>query len=280
MNTIRNATPQKFKTFLQNKKKKLSENKDKSTAKLFNLGKSSAAKAIEALHKSQEISKKKKAAAKAFVKKAKETDYRKIDYTKIFWAGLALFSPILLKAKKFFLGLKAGTVLTIVATSTIGGLTGIEVYKAATKDENKIEAKREVAHVVEEEKKIDRPDYYNLTKKQFQLEEVKMPVYIEKSTSMKALNIDFTFESSNRYIKAYFQPEDENGKEMFWLSKKYLIRNKINSSVEPIIPEFPLEDEGKRIIRKKVKDDVNQLLKELGIKGRIEKVLIKSILAG
>ena len=80
--------------------------------------------------------------------------------------------------------------------------------------------------------------------------------------------MDFTLVASNRYIKEYFY---EN---------IHLVKDRLNSSVHPIIPEFPLEQEGKQIIKDKIRLEVNKLIKDLRIKGHIDKVHIHSILAG
>lgn len=116
------------------------------------------------------------------------------------------------------------------------------------------------------------PIIFGLKKRVFEVKDVYMPVYIQSAAAMKSLYMDFAFESSNRYIKAFFE-------QIYGVNQR-LIQNKINTSIEPVVPEFPLKEEGKRIIKEKVKKDMNDLLKELGIKGEVEEVYIKNILAG
>ena len=58
-----------------------------------------------------------------------------------------------------------------------------------------------------------------------------------------------------------------------------LIKNQLNGSVEPIVPSFPLEEEGKRIIKLKLKEEINNLVKKLKIQGSISKVYIDNVLA-
>ena len=83
------------------------------------------------------------------------------------------------------------------------------------------------------------------------------------------LTFDFTVEGSNRYIAAYFSSRvNEN-----------LIKDKLNNSIEPIVPSFPLEEEGKRIIKLKIKEEINELVQKLKIKGYISKVYINNVLA-
>lgn len=262
---LTNLTPKNAKKFYKEKKESIVHTKDKVKHYKSDFGKSSK----ELIKKSLDIQKQKTTAMKEMVQKAKSTDFKKIDYKKGILAFFAIIAPFFLKIQKWFLALKPTTILTFTLTGTVGALTSIEVYKSATQKEKVV---REVANETIETEVISPPSYYHMDAKTFELDEVTMPIFIEKVTDMKTLRIDLSFETSNRYIKAYF--EADYGKQ------KNLIRNKINSTLEPIVPEFPLEEEGKRVIETKVKNDVDELLKDLNIEGKIEKVLIKNILAG
>jgi hypothetical protein len=46
-----------------------------------------------------------------------------------------------------------------------------------------------------------------------------------------------------------------------------------------VIPSFPLSDEGKSVLKEKIKFEFNQVLKELNIAGEIQEVFIQDIIA-
>ena len=80
--------------------------------------------------------------------------------------------------------------------------------------------------------------------------------------------MDFTIVASNRYIKSYFWDNRNN----------HLILDRLNSRIRPMEILFPLESEGKIVIRDKVREEINILIKELGIDGEIEDVYIHNII--
>ena len=59
-----------------------------------------------------------------------------------------------------------------------------------------------------------------------------------------------------------------------------MIRDRLNSSLQAVVPNFPLEPEGKKIIKEKIRREVNHLIEDLKIEGRVDEVFIHSILNG
>ena len=122
-----------------------------------------------------------------------------------------------------------------------------------------------------EEVALEEPERGWIAKKEdfFPIKEVILPVYTDAYSSKKVV-IDLQIVSSNPRIKEYF-----------WDSyNTHLIYDRLNSTLEPVTLEFPLEEEGKRIIREKIRDELNQLTKELELGGEIEKVYIDHIISG
>lgn len=112
-----------------------------------------------------------------------------------------------------------------------------------------------------------RPPYYNKTKKQFLIPGFRFPIYTRsKDDRMKALILDITLESSNRFIAFYVSQFE------------HIIVDKIITELEPIRPSFPIHEEGKRMIRTVIKDQINQVLKQKNISGQINEVYIVGIL--
>ena len=102
----------------------------------------------------------------------------------------------------------------------------------------------------------------------FSITDLVIPVYTADS-SFRRVVMDLRVSSYDKHLKAYFG-EEENIP---------LLYDRLNTKLAPIALEFPLEEEGKRIIKDKVLWEINELVKELGIKGQIEEVYIDYILA-
>ena len=113
-----------------------------------------------------------------------------------------------------------------------------------------------------------RKDYYQQDEKQLLVSEVTIPIYVGTGNAPRTLILDMTIKTSNRYLKFYFFEND------------YLLKDRLNRTIEPIIPTLPLEEEGKRIIREKIINEINQLIKEQKVKGHIEDVYFHNIING
>ncbi|OUR98707.1 hypothetical protein A9Q84_04645 [Halobacteriovorax marinus] len=269
-NFITGITPGKIKNTLSKGKSKIAKTK-LDTKKIFNekglkalsssleLKNKTLQKANELQHKSVEL-----------VSKAKEVDYKRVDYKKLFLAGLFIFAPFFGKIKGWFIALSPKMLIGSTIAATVVSLSSISIYTQSKKisDEATAQARDPASEVENAEEASKRKSYYKLQEKRFTITHVTMPVYIESVNTYKSLSIDFTFISSNRYIKHYF---DRN---------RHLIKNRLNSTIQPVIPAFPLKEEGKAIIKDKIQKELNLLIKELKIKGEIKEVYIKSILAG
>ncbi len=125
----------------------------------------------------------------------------------------------------------------------------------------------------EAEKEIAKPenlrrDYYLQDDRQLLVQELTIPIYVGAGNAPKTLILDITIKMSNRYLKAYFYEND------------YLLKDRLNRSIEPIIPSLPLEEEGKQIIRDKIIEELNKLILERKIKGHVDDVYFHNIITG
>lgn len=262
----KDLTPQKIKKNLQNSKellttrrgdlkKKLSEGKDKALIK-----------AIEAKGKLD------KAKLKSIetIQKARETDIKKIRFAQIFAAIGAFLTPPLIKLKGWYINLKPTQIASFVTLSTVATLASVNIYVQSNKIAE--ESRSPASELVEEVEKATavsrRPAYFKVKEKQFKVSNVVLPAYIKKNGAIKKLVIDFTFESSNKYIKSFL-----------W-ENPYYVHDVLNSTIEPISIDFPLQEEGKTIIKEKIQKEMNSLLKKLKIKGEIKNIYIHSMIAG
>lgn len=126
---------------------------------------------------------------------------------------------------------------------------------------------REPAAVVREYKKI-RPEYYHQYDRVMKIHSVNFPVYVESVRGARMVRMDLTLTTTNKYTRNYLN------------NNYHLVQDRLNSRLEPMIPEFPIEEEGKKIIKDKVKEEIDSLIKELKIDGAVQAIHIHSILSG
>ncbi len=203
------------------------------------------------------------------VDQARQTDIRSLSIKKVLFAIGAFISPAFMKFKTWYLSLKPTSIASFVSIATIGTLASVNIYVQTNKISE--EAKRvpasELAEEVENATDVSRrPAYFKKIEKQFKVSNIVLPAYMHGSGPLKKLVIDFTFESSNKYIKQYL-----------W-DNPHLVHDALNSNIEPISIDFPLETEGKTVVKEKIKKEINKLLKNLKIKGEIKDVYIHSMI--
>ncbi len=200
----------------------------------------------------------------------KHIDRKDLKLKKLFMALMLILSPLLGRLRDWYIALKPTTLLAMVSMTTVGGLSSIVIYKEVQNISEK--ARGPASEIIAEvdTSNIDRPEYYKKQERELRVRNVSIPIYTGGRTpaSGKKLLIDFTFVSSNRYIKEYFF---ENG---------HLLKDKLNTSIEQILPDFPLQDDGKRVIKEKIKKEMQVLLDDLKIEGSIQEIYIHSIMTG
>lgn len=179
-----------------------------------------------------------------------------------------LLLPILIRLKVWLSKLNPLTMalgISITALGTLVGLNIISTQKKLAKEQS-----RSIASESEIELDLTsqgpRPVYFNLAERFVKLINIHFPIYFDSIQDFRSMQMDVTLITSNRYIREYI---DQN---------EYLFQDRLNVHLEPVVPDFPLNDEGRTIIREKIKYEVNTLLEHLEIKGEIEEVLIDYIL--
>jgi flagellar basal body-associated protein FliL len=107
-----------------------------------------------------------------------------------------------------------------------------------------------------------RPDYYRMQARSYTMQDVDLQVFEEDLNRNHQVYLDFTLIASNRNIVLYLKDNEMK------------IRDRLSTNVEPILPRLPVEDEGKRIIKDKIRDEINDILKEEKIEGKIQDVYL------
>lgn len=166
---------------------------------------------------------------------------------------------------KFWEFLKSLTPVLMVLTIIFTVLAAMAIYYAGTNGYKLYRHFHPTESIIEE--KYQKPEYYQKNDRQFTLFGVDVPVYVEKSSSIKNIRFDITIESSNRFARNFLE------------SKKYLVLDQINQGIEPVIPSFPLTEEGRAIIKLKIRREIDLLIKKLQIKGTISEIYVDEVMA-
>ena len=252
--------PQKIAQALRKKKKSCIAKKNQITSKLES--------STVSLKKKTNVYKTK---ALSGVKKAKRIDVKSINLKHVVTGLIALIIPNIVKLKVWYLALKPQTIALAISGTTIVSLASLNIYVQSQKIANKAETAQN-AEQVEKVKNADsltrRPSYYKRDEKQFLIEGVHLPIYFSGKPYMKRLELDFTIQASNKYIRAYLN------------KNHHLLRDSLNTNISSVDVDFPLKEEGKIIIKDKIKKEINLLLKRIKIKGEITEVHIHSIFGG
>jgi flagellar basal body-associated protein FliL len=145
--------------------------------------------------------------------------------------------------------------------SIIGGVivyqTSGEVYR--TLNPSRAPASIEESYV--------RPDYYKKQERELSFNTIRLPVFIQNINELRALIIDFSVVTSNRNTKKYLAKHE------------FELRDHLIGSVEPIIPSFPLEEEGRQVLREKLKIELNNFLVANKVEGQVLEIKVVYALA-
>lgn len=118
-----------------------------------------------------------------------------------------------------------------------------------------------------EEVEYDRPGYYKKQHRHFEMTNFRLPVYFAQINQIKSVDIDFTATLSNRQAKKFLEKHE------------FHLRDHLILQVEPSVSSFPLEEEGKEIIRQKVLAEINDFLIQNEIIGEVTELKITYVLA-
>lgn len=111
-----------------------------------------------------------------------------------------------------------------------------------------------------------RPEYFLKTEKLASLKDLNLQLFLEDTKRNRQIWVDFTALSSNRNIALYIKDHEVE------------IRDFINMHVEPVIPQLPIEEEGRQIIKDKIKLELNKYLQNKKVEGKILEVYLDYII--
>jgi len=117
-----------------------------------------------------------------------------------------------------------------------------------------------------EEDIYDRPEYHKETKRQVIFTSYRLHVYTGGVNDLKTVDIDFTATVSNRFGRLFLD------------KREFQLRDHLINRIEPIEASFPLELEGKEILRQKLILELNNYLVKHKVEAEVQDVQITYIL--
>ncbi len=117
------------------------------------------------------------------------------------------------------------------------------------------------------QEEIKKPRYHLAYLRQYRFTDVGLQLLLEDTKRNKQVYFEFVIQTKNREGVSILKHHEVE------------IKDHLMMNIEPVVPGLPLDDEGKRIIRDKVKFEVNSYLKHHHLETEIEEVFIDYILA-
>lgn len=107
-----------------------------------------------------------------------------------------------------------------------------------------------------------RPAYYRQAEKMFKIEDMNLQLFLEDTHRNRQVWIDFSMLASNRNAVLFLKEHEVQ------------LKDHIMTNVEPVIPSLPVEEEGRQIIKDKLRLEINEFLKKNEIEGKILEIYI------
>lgn len=144
------------------------------------------------------------------------------------------------------------------------GVGTFSIYKSGNKIYTQEFPNRTPASVQEY---VDHPQYQQFPKRTLKVFNVKVPIFQKSISSIRSVTIDFSVRTDTRFAKQFLEEFEYKLKDYFFLT------------VEPVVSEFPLEEEGKSILKDKIQRELNQFLKQHKVEGKVIEVKLIYIIA-
>ncbi|MFT6630475.1 MAG: flagellar basal body-associated protein FliL [Bacteriovoracaceae bacterium] len=136
---------------------------------------------------------------------------------------------------------------------------GIGMYFGANQIFMKEFPSRSIASVQEYDYK---PDYRLYEQKTIKILNMKVPIFSESVEKINSITVDFSLRTSTRFAKYYL------------IQYEYKLKDYFFTTVEPVVSDFPMQTEGKEVLKEKIRDEINNFLYENHVEGEVEEVNI------
>lgn len=138
-------------------------------------------------------------------------------------------------------------------------LGALGVYNSLMQIYNTEQPSRSIASIQEYDY---RPEYRLYPQQTLTIQNIKVPIFVESVGEIDSITIDFSVRTSTRFARYYLLEYDYKLKDYFF------------TTVEPVISDFPIETEGKEVLKEKIRIEINNFLYENYVEGEVEEVNI------
>jgi flagellar basal body-associated protein FliL len=220
-----------------------------------------------------------KAKALLIDSKSSDPEKRKLVFKKIFLPFTFLYA-LFARFGHFVISLRPSVLITSLFIFSFGLLLTLHLIQSASKVASNSsghdgrnpssEALTEGEREREKEEESSAKSYKQISKKTLDINGLFLPLHIADGdvTRLKSVTLDFGILCSNQHMARYYAQYE------------LLIRDRLNMTVEIIIPNFPLTEEGKELIKDKILKELNKLNGELNIDGEFLDIYFYQIIAG
>lgn len=177
-----------------------------------------------------------------------------------------LLAPFLLLGQ-WVQGLSAAQSLLLLFLTGASALSGISIISSGSRLIQGSDVTRAPVSTEEEEVSYDRPEYYKKDLKHLTITNLRLPVYVPAVNELRSVDIDFTAVMTTRESRLYLE------------KMEFQLRDHLILEIEPSVATFPLTEEGKEIIRQKLKSEIDLFLKERKVNGYVEDMKVVYMLA-
>ncbi|MBA2406138.1 MAG: hypothetical protein H0V66_15290 [Bdellovibrionales bacterium] len=177
-----------------------------------------------------------------------------------------LLTPFLMMGQ-WVKGLSVGQTMLLLSFTAASVLAGINMVFTGNRLYNDHMTALRAPASVEDEVTYDRPDYYKKQSRHLEISSLRLPVYIADVNELRTIDVDFSATMSNRFSRMKLE------------KMEFQLRDHLILNVEPMVAAFPLEEEGKEILREKLTMEIHDFMFENKIEGEVKDLKLIYILA-
>lgn len=112
----------------------------------------------------------------------------------------------------------------------------------------------------------DKPSYYNRTAKIMVIRNVRIPIIVKNVREINSVTMEFSVRTTTRFAKLFLE------------EKEHIVRDHLFMNLQPIVSDFPIEEEGKRVLTEKLQIELNYLLQKEKVEGSVDMVRVLYII--
>ncbi len=177
-----------------------------------------------------------------------------------------LLTPFLIMGQ-WMKGLSSAQTVLLLGFTSASVLSGINMVFTGNRMMGQHKTELRSPASVEDEVSYDRPEYYKEQSRHLAIASLRLPVYVANVNELRTIDIDFTATMSNRLSRMQLE------------ILEFQLRDHLVLNVEPMLASFPLEEEGKIIIREKMTMEIKSFMVAHDIQGEVLEIKLVYILA-